>query len=78
MAIAPDGSHRDVPSWTFVVFLLGGFAITRGIVGSYLLIPGVSVGLFTPDYAVADVVPARDSATPYNPATGPARREESP
>lgn len=46
MAIAPDRSHRDVPSWTFVVFLLGSFALTWGIVGSYLLIPDVTVGLF--------------------------------
>jgi hypothetical protein len=38
--------HREVPSLAIVFFVLGTFAITWGILGSYILFPEATVSLF--------------------------------
>jgi len=46
MSFATGSLRRDVPSGSLFCFLIGTFAITWGIVGSYILFPEVTVLLF--------------------------------
>lgn len=69
MDAAPTRLYREVPSGALTFFLPGTFAITWGIIGSYLLAPDLTIGLFGdisgshPLYFVATWAPALTGIT---------------
>jgi hypothetical protein len=46
MSFATGAHQRRVPSTALLYFLLGTFAITWGVIGSYILFPDIAVSLF--------------------------------